>query len=465
MGTSTLDRDDVKAARKRLSTIRVRLDEISRDGMFNTDGGLVVQEGAAKEFKSLLKESGEIRDAIGLVSEAEQLGQFLDAPATDGAATRQAALAGGGGLALPQYKSIGQAFVESDVFRGRDGYNMREAFEVKGDLGGYFVAPTFDGRGAGGMEAKDVYTAAGGTLTSFAFGRVERDPLMARPMRTQRFRDLFPVASTTANLIQYVRVMGYLNGINAAAPVPEITGTPPNVMFGLKPHTSLDFQPAESPIRTIAHYEVAHRTVLADEPQLRSVIDNELLYGLRLAEDDQLLNGDGTGENVLGLLNVPGIQHYPGNPIPTPSPVQPTDTIIDAVRRAATRVYLADYEPTGIVMHPFDFETVELTKDANGQYLAAVSVTVGAEQRLWRLPVTTTPAMAQGTVLVGAMGLGAKIYDREQSNIRVSDQHADFFIRNAIVVLAEERIGFVVPRPEAFVLIDLATAVGTTPSP
>jgi HK97 family phage major capsid protein len=254
-----------------------------------------------------------------------------------------------------------------------------------------------------------------------------------------------------------VRVLGFLGGVNAARPVPEreVVGGVTN--FGLKPHTSLEFAPAEAPVRTLAHYEVAHRNILDDEPALRSVIDGELLYGLRLAEDDQLLNGDGTGESVLGLLRTPGIQFYPGTA--TPSPVVATDTYLDAIRRAATRVWLANYEPTGIVVHPFDWERMELTKDANGQYLAAVNVQVGAQKRLWQLPVTATPAMIEGTSLVGAFGLGAKVYDRQQGNIRISDQHSDYFIRNAVVILAEERVALVVPRPESFVAVDLPASI------
>lgn len=458
MSTATIDNDLRTRQRNRLTAIRSELDTITASG-HNDGNGLVLSEKAGKEFKSLLNESTRIRTSMGMVSEAEAIGRFLDEPADAGAGARQAAQAIAQGAAGEEYKSLGEAFIESDAFRNRRRNGDTDNFEVKGNLGAHlrFERGVDVHDGVGGIEKKDLYTAAGGTLTSYTFGRTERDPLMARPQRTQRFRDLFPVASTQANLIEYIRVLGYLGGVNAARPVPEREGTAGNMVFGLKPHTSLDFQPAQAPIRTIAHWEAAHRTVLDDEPQLRSVIDNELLYGLRLAEDDQLLNGDGVGENVLGLLNVTGLQHYPGTA--TPSPVRPRDTRLDAIRRAATRVYLANYEPTGIVVHPHDWEQMELEKDGEGRYLAHMSVQVGADQRLWRLPVTATQAMQEGTALVGAMGLGAKIYDRERSNIRVAEQHMDFFLRNAIVILAEERVGLVVPRPESFVVVDLENAV------
>jgi HK97 family phage major capsid protein len=120
--------------------------------------------------------------------------------------------------------------------------------------------------------------------------------------------------------------------------------------------------------------------------------------------------------------------------------------------------FLAYYEPTGIVLHPNDWEDIELTKDLQGQYLVAVSVAMGGEPRVWRMPVIDTPAMTEGTALVGAFGSGAQLYDREQASIRISEQHSDFFIRNAIVVLAEQRLALAVKRPEAFVKVTFDSA-------
>jgi HK97 family phage major capsid protein len=213
------------------------------------------------------------------------------------------------------------------------------------------------------------------------------------------------------------------------------------------------FEGHQAPVRTLAHWEAAHRNVLADEPQLRSIIDNELLYGLRLQEDYQILQGDGTGENLLGVLNTSGVQQY--NHTPGSNGVPSTDTKADALRRAATLAFLAYYEPSGVVMHPNDWEDIELTKNTQGTYLFSVSMQVGGEARIWRMPIVDTPAMPEGTALVGAFGTGAQLYDREQATIRISEQHADFFVRNAIVILAEERLALAVKRPESFVKVDL----------
>lgn len=180
-------------------------------------------------------------------------------------------------------------------------------------------------------------------------------------------------------------------------------------------------------------------------PQLQSTINNELLYGLRLTEDNQILNGTGTSEDLLGVLNTPGIQTHAQSD-------NADDTKVDAVRRAFTKVALAYYEPTGLVVHPYDWEDMELTKaEDSGVYVLAVNVAQGAQKRVWSVPVVDSPAIAQGTFLTGAFGLGAQLYDRQQANIRVAEQHADFFLRNAVAILAEQRLALAVKRPESFV--------------
>lgn len=434
--------------RKALAEKKALLDRIQNSVKDETGKGhYVVTNEQRKEFQDALAEVKEIRGHLKAWGEYEELDAYLNAPAPQ--AGGSLAVPQQIGLSTPQFKTLGERFVESKAFkdRGPNGV-MNAAFELNEDLTA--------------LERKDIYTAAGGTMTRFAFGRTQTETPVQRPYRTDRVRDLFPVAGTNANLIEYLRVLGYLDGANNARPVPEREGTAPNQVFGLKPHTSLAFQPASAPVRTIAHYEVAHRNTLSDEPMLRSIIDNELLYGLRLVEDDQLLNGDGTGENLLGILETPGIQEYPGPGLgwgQTGTPVLAEDTVVDAVRRAATRVMLAYYSPTGVVVHPFDWERMETIKDANGNYILALNVAVGAEKRIWQMPVIASPAMTQGTALTGAFGLGAKVYDREQSNIRVAEQHSDFFIRNAIAILAEQRLALTVSRPESFVKINLTEGI------
>jgi HK97 family phage major capsid protein len=409
------------------------------------DGTVVVSAEQKSAFDKNMQDIKEIKSLISGLETMGEVDSWASEPQQSVASTYAAAANEVKHLSSREIKSIGEMFLDSAEFKalngGRNGANMPAPWMASVSLTGFNV--------------KDVFSAMP-TGNPTAFGVVQRDPIVTPPTRTKRVRDLFPTRTTTAAVIEYFRQLGFTtlqagHGTNNAAAVAERGTGAASATFGLKPQSSFAFVGEQAPVRTLAHWEAAHRNVLADEPQLRSIIDNELMYGLRLLEDNQILNGDGTGENLLGVLQTPGIQEYAWSDGAT-SPV--ADTKADALRRAATLAFLAYYEPTGIVLHPNDWEDIELTKDANGQYLVAVSVAMGGEPRVWRMPVVDTPAMTEGTGLVGAFGTGAQLYDREQASIRISEQHSDFFVRNAIVILAEQRLALAVKRPEAFVKVD-----------
>lgn len=431
----------VAAGRAELKTMTTRMTEITKAGFRRTDGGIEVEPGAAKEYKELVARAQTTRQNVEALESGMEIKEYTDAPATrprPGSGNYQGP--GPGGMSGAEYKSIGQMFVESAEFKDRS---------PNGDMRGDFSLADRVLSEYGGVEVKDIHSGSIGTFTHPGFGQVERMPPVVAPMRTMRVRDLFPQVSTNAVMVEYVEERGFVTPEdNAAATVAERTADDSN--FGLKPKSNLRWETKSAPIKTIAHWVPAHRNTLDDEPALRGIIDTRLMYGLKLEEDWQLLLGDGTGENLLGIMRQPGVQQYPGA-----GGVGAGDTYIDMIRRSITRVMLAEYEATGIVVNPLDWEKIELTKDENGNYVAVTAVTIGAEQRLWRTPVIATPAMPEGSALVGAFGLGAQIFDRMAGTIRTSEHHADFFVRNAVVVLCEERVGLATYRPEAFVETDL----------
>lgn len=420
---------DTKAALEaKLTELKSAVDNTD----INVDGQNV--EIDEKQYKAIVKiknEIKELRDLAGTFGEIKDVSDWMNAPAD-----RKADFS----RAPQEVKDIASLLVESDEFKemmasGRRTMSNPIDIDRANITSGYGV-----------KAAGDIFTglpyASGAQATRNVGTVVQNDGMYPHVQQPKRVRDLFPAASTNANLIEYFYSLGLTsnNGRGAAAAVPEVGA---DGEYGLKPKSALSFAQASSPIRTIAHWMPAHRSALADVPQLKSIITDELMYGLALEEDYQLLLGDGTGENLKGLMNVTGIQ----------SITQGTgDNKADVIRRAMTKSALAQYPATGIVMHPEDWEDIELTKAAgDGQYLVAQNVVVGATSRLWRVPVVETPVIEAGTFLTGAFGQAAKIYDREKANLRIAEQHEDFFIRNAVVLLVEERLGLVVPRPESLV--------------
>lgn len=416
------------------------------------DGVLIIDEKRRQEFAKNLDTAKQAKELLSQLEDFKGIEDWAATPA--GAAT---AVAVGAQPVHQAVKTVGQAFLESEQYKNRRANGDTEEFFVKGisDLGALWVP-----------EQKDIYSDTPGAGPIAAFGQTIRAPMVTAPERTGRIRDLFPrVVPTTATTIEYFIESGF---VNAAAPVPQRNVG--NSDFAPKPKSDILYTSESAKVKRIAHWIAAHRDTLADEPVLRDRIDTKLLYGLRLVEDAQILNGDGTGENLRGILQTPGIQAY-NHPQDSPSfrlDADPavagnqtdvgTDNTADAVRRAATLAYLSFYAPNGVVLHPNDWEEMELTKDKNGQYLLAVSIALGGEPRVWRMRVVDTPVIAEKTALLGSFGFGCTLYDREQSNIRIAEQHEGFFVKNAVAVLAEERVGLTVERPESFVKIDLNTA-------
>lgn len=260
-----------------------------------------------------------------------------------------------------------------------------------------------------------------------------RPGIVEAPQRQLVVRDLLSVGRTTSNSIEFVRESGFYNN---AAPVAE---------GELKPESSLEFSIENTPVRTIAHWIRASKQVLADIPMLQSYINNKLLLGLSLEEEEQLLIGDGTGQNLLGLIP----QATPLDP----GRVRSDDTHIDIVRRGMGQIRLAEYRATGIMMHPDDWEQIELTKTEDGSYVWANPRGL-LGPTLWGLPVIDTTALNPGEFLVGNFKQAAQIWDREDAVVDLSTDDRDNFIRNLVTIRAEERLGLEVSRPEAIVFGD-----------
>jgi hypothetical protein len=406
------------------------------------NGQFVLSKQQHTDYVKSINDAQQIRDLIAVEEKAAGIFEYLDAPEGTPAAGSDAAA----GHRRGEAKTAGAAFLGSDTFAQMKAADFRQGGTFKMERGIPDLAYA---------SAKDVYSAMGGDVSIPVLGTAQNLGWTERTLRPGRVRDLFPAERTQAAMLYGIRESGYTN---RARTVPERTAADGSAatgldtdVFGLKPKSELTIVPVTYPIATIAHIMYVHRNTLNDEPRLRGILDRDMIDGVKMAEDEQILWGDGVGENLTGLMNTTGVQNYTG---------LATDKYSAQIRRSATRAILAYFQPTGVVLHPFDWENIELEQDKNGAYTVAISVAVGGEKRVWRLQVTDTPAMQQGRALVGAFGTGAKLYDREEVNIQVSTENRDLFERNAYTLRAEERLGLVVDRPESFV--DLTF---TTPAP
>jgi len=220
----------------------------------------------------------------------------------------------------------------------------------------------------------------------------------------------------------------------------------------LKPKSDIELELLSELVKTLAHWIPASRQILADAPGLRQHVDLRLLQGLALEEERQILYGDGTANQLQGIFTDPDTQAYSWS-----SGIS-GDTKLDAIRRAMTLAFLAHYPVTGVIVHPTDWEEIETTKGTDGHYIFAGAPGAGAAPLVWRVPVVVTTAVNSGDALVGAFNLGVSLWDREDAMIRVSESHEDFFTRNMVAILGEERITQTLTRPDSFVAVDFDAA-------
>lgn len=254
------------------------------------------------------------------------------------------------------------------------------------------------------------------------------------------------------------RTLTFASGLPAAANVNNpvvsqvFSGTPEG---GLKPLMGLR-QPIlkTASVITLAHAIIVPRQVLADLPRLRSEIDDNLLNGLDINREYQILYGNGDDRNLSGILNHPGRQVYRQDSVTTGGVQQ---TRIDTIRRAATLTYAAYLPASTVMINPFDWQEIELTKDNDNRYIWT-TVTDGGIERLWRLPITIAQTLQPGRVLMGDFRRGCTLHNREDGNIRMSESHGEQFLENMVTILAEERLVLTVERPQAFVEVVFTAA-------
>lgn len=446
MTAPTVDKSRVKELRAAAEAKAAEIEGLASAWKVEDGEKLVITTEQKDLYKRASVEAKEIAELLVAAEGVKELNGYLNAPEGTPLAGSDAAEAYRAGM-QPERKSLGRSFIESDGFKAaKDSESWRnQNFHMQMNWkGSIFREP----------QTKDVYGGGyagqvGGTINLPVMGGIDQRPMIDIRRRQSHVRDLFPSVQTNAEIIWGVRETGWTNNAAQVSQRTQPDGSPATGtgdVFGLKPKSDIALAAYSVPIATIAHLLDAHRNILSDEPRLQDFIDRRLREGIMFAEDTALLFGTGGAERITGIFNTPGIQVYPAAGVTTT-----TDKKSLQLRKASTRVMLAEFEATGAVIHPLDWEDIETEVDTTGALFVAVSVAVGAEKRIWRLNVVDTTAMTEGRYLLGAFGNAANFYDREAVNVAVSTENRDNWERNVVTFRAEERAALTVDRPEAFV--------------
>lgn len=390
--------------------------------------GEVLTDDESAQLKSLVEDAKSLGEKIKEAESAEQLLKSFGQPMTHEEQQVAADVVRG--------KSLGQYFVDGQ----KDALsNIKARRRVQADMAEY-------------KAAGDV-TTTGNAIGSQTMTDLARDVdknIVTQYVQRPTIADWLGAGNIAGNAITYFVEKVWDTVANGEfKTVAENTRKP-----GLTPP---DYTEVTETLKKLAGWIKLSMEMAEDYDFLVSEINNRLLFQLLLAEEDQILNGDGTGTNVLGLLNRTGLQ--------VATSASAADNM-DAIYRAQTSVFTkTGLRVDGLVVNPADYEKLRLSKDANGQYLAGGPFTgqygVGGvlqDPPLWGIRTIQTTAVDQGTILLGAGKAGATVYRKGGVRVEASNVDGEDFTHNRFTVLAEERLTLAVRRPDAFVNLTLSAA-------
>lgn len=322
-------------------------------------------------------------------------------------------------------KSLGEQFIESDDYKAMGG-KMR--------AGTHFG---FDAKGFLPDALKATFTLTGTALDSSRnyIGR----PVELIQQQQPTIRDLLAVGETSQNIVYVIKESSYTNAADMTAEEGE------------KPEATLATTTVNAPVKKIAVVLKVTEEMWNDFPMLRDYVNTRLTFMVQAKEDDQLLNGTGSSNQITGILQTSGIQ----------TQAKGGDTNLDAIHKAMVKIRTpttGGYIPDGIVMNPTDYQLIRLAKDGQNQYYGGGPFygaygngnTASAEPGPWGLKVVQSTAIAAGTALVGAFKTAAQLWQREGIRVEATNTNEDDFNFNRMSLRVEERIALTVYQAGAF---------------
>lgn len=328
-----------------------------------------------------------------------------------------------GGAAPKGIKSLGELFVESEGFKAwRPG--MKESPAVELDLEALY------GKRVASLGLKALFQISSAEPQSI---RLPEPVLQA--FQSPAIADLFPQGRTSQIAVPYMKET---TATNAAAGTPE---------SGSKPESALGLTEQTAPVKKIATSLPVTEEALQDIPAAESYIDGRLTLFVRMTEDSDLLQGDGV-DTVTGLYFVASTQ--------TASLAGADDVLLDNLFKAAMKVQTGAFVPaTHLIIHPTDWQTFRLAKDANNNYMLGPALANDLVRPWGLIPIVTTAALA-GHPIVANPAVAGQIFRRTDVSVRVGWIN-DQFVKNQQTIVAEERLAFPVFRPAAIVKGDMTS--------
>lgn len=203
--------------------------------------------------------------------------------------------------------------------------------------------------------------------------------------------------------------------------------------------------------------------MMEDLPYVVSDINEENGYAMDVELEDQVLNGDGTGDNVKGImLRIPG-----DSAVGADDPRTVPDRIFHAKMMVFTNT---GFQADGLVISPDDYEVLRTMKNADGDYYGGGFFLPSYEgtgvmyvaNTPWGLPTVVTPAVAAGECLVGAFRMSVKFLAKGGRKFKTTNSDASKFAQDMTTNKITQRFGLQMKYPYGVVKVSTSSTTGGT---
>lgn len=213
-----------------------------------------------------------------------------------------------------------------------------------------------------------------------------------------------------------------------------------------KPETTFGVTAKTGQVKTIATWTKVSEQLFADKSQLINILDNNLTHTVDVTVQNQLISGDGSGENLSGISKVGNFTDY----------VTGSGTAantVDLLRNVAFKMRGANIDNLTILLNWSDWSALLGLKSTTNEYLIN-GILDPVKQTIYGIPVVLSSAVAAGKFAMGNFKMGGIVFDKTAMALEI-DRTGDDFTKNLITIRAERRLGFAVVQPKAICYGDL----------
>jgi HK97 family phage major capsid protein len=311
---------------------------------------------------------------------------------------------------------------------------------LKGLTEGNYNAAKFEIKAAGDMNISGNTTGDVAEIQRIA-------GIKADALRADHIRSLIPQGSTNAQTISYVKEANPEDGAAAVSEGSTLA------------QSDIDLVESTVKLEKIGTYMRITEEMINDIPALTSFLSARVPQRILAAEDNEILNGDGSTPNLDGLFT-DGTAFAEGGFADAVESANEYDVLIAGLNQ----LQLANYKANIILLNPTDLHKIVLLKSTANEYLKN-QIYQGLQPSVAGVPIVTNTAVTAGKFLMMDSNRATQLWIRQNLAVEFSREDSTNFRDGFVTVRATERVALTNYEPKAIVQGTFSTAKAALETP